>query len=194
MDDDAANLLAQWRSGEQKAADELFRRYADRLISLARSRLSGKLSQRIDPEDVVQSAYRSFFVSARAGQYSLECGGDLWGLLVAITLHKLQHQVARHTAEKRTIDRDQSFGGEDTLLRIQAQLQTREPSPVEAVALVDQVEKLMRGLEPLQRTMLELRLQGYTLYEIAEKTQRCRRTVIRTLEQVKHHLQEPETP
>jgi hypothetical protein len=58
--------------------------YANRLIALARSRLSSKLAGRIDPEDVVQSVYRSFFAEARAGRYHLDRGGDLWRLLVAM--------------------------------------------------------------------------------------------------------------
>ena len=35
----------------------------------------------------MQSAYRSFFVGVREGRYALERGGDLWRLLVALTLH-----------------------------------------------------------------------------------------------------------
>src|SRR5262249_6244504 len=51
MENQVASLLAQWRAGNPQAAEQLFQRYADRLIALARSRLSAKLSQRIDAED-----------------------------------------------------------------------------------------------------------------------------------------------
>src|SRR5436305_1291848 len=94
--DEAAALVARWRAGDQQAAAELFRRYADRLIALARSRLSARLARRIDPEDVVQSAYRSFFGDTRAGRYDVGRAGDLWQLLVTITLHKVQLQVKRN--------------------------------------------------------------------------------------------------
>jgi ECF sigma factor len=50
MDDATINLMARWRAGDQRAAEKLFRRYADRLIALARSRLSAKLSQRTTPK------------------------------------------------------------------------------------------------------------------------------------------------
>ena len=39
------SLLARCRNGDQQAAAELFRRYADRLIALARSRLSARLAR-----------------------------------------------------------------------------------------------------------------------------------------------------
>ena len=46
----------------------LFNRYAGRLTALARLRLSHAVAARVDAEDVVQSAYRSFFVLARNGK------------------------------------------------------------------------------------------------------------------------------
>ena len=57
-------LLARWREGDQQAEEELFSRYTTQLVALARSRLSPKLAGRVDAEDVVQSAYRSFFLAA----------------------------------------------------------------------------------------------------------------------------------
>src|SRR5215831_19156169 len=166
-DERSGNLVARWRQGDQRAADELFRRYTNRLVLLARSRLPGKLAQRTAAEDVVQSVYRVFFSRAREGRYDLERGGDLWRLLVTITLHKLHHQVDRSTTAKRDLGREQNFGSEDSLLGLQAHLQSHEPSPVEAIALADQLEQTMRRLEPFQRRILELRLQGFNVEEVA---------------------------
>ena len=190
MDDPSIDLLARWQAGDQEAAAQMFRRYAQRLIALARSRLSGKLAQRLDPEDVVQSAYRSFFAGARHGQYDLQRGGDLWRLLVGITLHKLHDQVKRHSADKRDVAAENSFGSEDSLWDIDSVIFARGPSPAEAVALVDELEQVMRRLEPLQRRILEMRLQGFSLQEIATDTQRCPRTVRRTLARIRRDLQQ----
>ena len=104
-DDRSTDLMARWRQGDQDAAAELFRQYAGRLIALARSRLPAHMSQRFDPEDVVQSAYRSFFARAREGRFDIQPGNDLWQLLVGITVHKLQHQVRRNSADKRVGNR-----------------------------------------------------------------------------------------
>ncbi len=107
----SAEIVARWRAGDQQAAGALFRRYAERLLALARSRLSSRLARHIDPEDVVQSAYRSFFSGARAGRYVLKRSGDLWRLLVAITLPKLHHQVERPPAGKRRYPREMQIAG-----------------------------------------------------------------------------------
>ncbi len=75
----SAQLLIRWREGDQAAADALFRRYAERLIGLVRLRLSEKLARRVDPEDIVQSVYRSFFLApAPVGTpwtRAVTCGG-----------------------------------------------------------------------------------------------------------------------
>src|SRR5262249_53335115 len=186
--DGTENLVARWRKGDEAAAAELFRLYANRLIGLARSRLSGKLAQRVDPEDVVQSVYRSFFAGARDGRYDLQHGSDLWHLLVTITLNKLQHQVKRNTAEKRTVEREQNFGSEDSLLGVHPQGFAREPAPVEAVALTEELEQIMRRLPPVYRRVFELRLQGYNLDEITADTRRSERSVYRILEEIKQQL------
>jgi DNA-directed RNA polymerase specialized sigma24 family protein len=190
MDDQSAQLLARWRDGDQRAADELFQRYAERLLSLARSRLSRQLARRIDPEDVVQSAYRSFFLRSRDGRYVLQRSGDLWKLLAAITLHKLQGQVEHHTAGKRALDRERPLTPADSLAGLPAEAVGREPSPAEVAAVIDELEQVLRGLSPLHRRMVELRLQGYLFTEIAAETQRSERMVRVVLDKVKGELEQ----
>jgi RNA polymerase sigma-70 factor (ECF subfamily) len=182
--------MAQWRNGDQEAAGILFRRYANRLLALARSRLAPCLARHVDPEDVVQSAYRSFFTGARAGRYDLGRSGDLWRLLVAITLHKLQHQVERHTAAKRDVSRVCHLDDEGTLIRLRGEVLAREPTPAEAAALTDTVQQLLAGLGTLERRMVELRLQEHSIDEIAHDVGRSERTVRRLLERVKERLLE----
>jgi RNA polymerase sigma-70 factor (ECF subfamily) len=189
-DEHSADLLARWRNGDQQAATELFQRYADRLIALARSRMPDKLGQRVDAEDVVQSVYRSFFAGARAGRYELQRGGDLWRLLVTITHHKLSHQREQHSRKKRAIQRERTLTGADNQVTVDPPLLAREPSPLEVVALVDEVEEIMRGLKPQQRRMLELRLLGYNVFEIAAETQSGERTVRRFLEHLRQQLED----
>ena len=48
----------------------------------------------------------------------------------------------------------------------------------------------MRDLKPLQRQMVEMRLQGFSLEEIATATDRSERLVRRVLSQIKERLKE----
>ena len=97
-------LLSGVRNGDEQAATELFNRYVDRLIELARSQLSPELARRFDPEDVVQSAYRSFFRLPRADRCKLRKDEELWHLLAAITVNKARRAAERHRARKRTVE------------------------------------------------------------------------------------------
>jgi RNA polymerase sigma-70 factor (ECF subfamily) len=193
VDQGSAELVTRWRQGDEQAADELFRRYAGRLLALAQSRLSEKLALRVDAEDVIQSVYRSFFVHARAGRYIFERSGDLWKLLVAITLHKVRGQAEFHGAEKRALDREQSAGtaGADWQ-GMSMQALTRQPTPLEAAALADELEQVMRALETPQRRMFELRLQGYSIEEIAAECDCSVRTVKRGLALIRQVLEAAE--
>jgi DNA-directed RNA polymerase specialized sigma24 family protein len=113
----------------------------------------------------------------------------LWKLLVSITLHKLQHQVHRHKALKRSVENERGFGGESSLERLKGGgAVTREPPPDEAVIIAEEVERLMRGLKPLDRRIVSLRLQGYGIEEIASQTDRSERWVRRVLDVVKLRL------
>jgi len=176
----SADLLERFRQGDPGAADALFARYVERLTQMARWHLSDLMQRRIDPEDAVQSAYRSFFIRARQGQFSLERSGDLWRLLVGITLNKLHRQIAHHRARKRSVALDRPLA--QTAFR---SIASADPSPLEAMMAADELQSLMAVLTPLQRQVLELRLQDCRWDQIATATGCSERTVRRALEQIR---------
>jgi DNA-directed RNA polymerase specialized sigma24 family protein len=181
---ESAELLARYRAGNEDAAAELFARYVERLTLLARARLSPRLARRVDPEDIVLSAWRSFFVGARDGRLSVGAGGELWPLLVTITLRKLYRNVKHHTAERRTVDAEQSPDVAAAVLEPVCS----EPRPEHAAALADELEAILRGLGPFERRVMELCLQGESVAAIAAETGRAERTVRRACSVVRELL------
>lgn len=182
-------LVELCRQGDQDAADELFNQYVSRLVALARSHLSPKMNARVDPEDIVQSAYRSFFIRSRKGNFSFDEGGDLWRLLAAMTLNKLHRQVERHTAEKRSVDREKG-NSDPELVGFDPKMLSKDPSPDDVLIAAEKIEDLMKDYQDPQRSMLEQRLQGYTFEEIASKVNRSERTVRRFFDSLKAQLRE----
>jgi eukaryotic-like serine/threonine-protein kinase len=178
----SADLLQRLRRGDEDAAAAVFERYAQRLTRLARTRLAAKLASRIDPEDVVLSAYRSFFVAARQGRFDVERGGDLWRLLVEVTLHKLYRQAEHHLARRRSVEREEAAGKS---AGIDVAFVEKDPTPDEAVAAADELEATLRQLSDEGRSIVELRLQGYELMEIAERLGCSERTVRRRLNEAR---------
>jgi eukaryotic-like serine/threonine-protein kinase len=188
MDEPSVELLAKYRQGSEAAATELFRRYVSRLTVLARARLAPRIARRVDPEDIVMSAYRSFFVRARDGRFTLTRSGDLWRLLVGIVLKKLYHQAARHTAEKRSVGREVLLpAGGDSVWGVRGPPSTT-PGPAEALALAELVENFMATLTSDERRVLELRLLDNRVTEIALAVGRHERTVRRLLTELENRL------
>lgn len=186
---DSVELLARWRRGDETAAAELFDRYVNRLISLARSRLSEKMKRRVEPEDVVQSAYRSFFRKADGGRYTLEKSGDLWKLMAAITVSKVRGQVEFHTAQKRGVYTEESLGPSDIGSRVNPVAIADDPTPHDAALVVEELQNVMKTLEPVQREILKLALQNHDIDEISAEVERSTRTVRRTLQRVRGALE-----
>src|SRR5437868_11199602 len=100
------SLLDLWRGGDETAARELFDRYADRLLALARRRLGQRLARRVDSEDVVQSVFRTFFAHAKEGEFTIRDQDDMCKLLFRLTVHKTLRQVHYHTAAKRNLSQE----------------------------------------------------------------------------------------
>src|SRR5262249_61947857 len=101
-----ARLMEQLRAGEDGAARAVFERYAGQLVALARRQTDERRAGKVSPEDVVQSAFKSFFVRQRAGRLDVGSWQGLWGLLTLITLRKVADRAAYHQAGKRDLARE----------------------------------------------------------------------------------------
>lgn len=187
-DENSIKLLQRWRDGDEAAATEIFERYVNRLCALARTRLSNRMKRRVEAEDVVQSAYRSFF--RRAGEhYVIEKQGDLWRLLAAITINKVRGQVEFHTAKKRGIQLEESMMANQSMIRVPPQVISDDPKPEDAAVMVEELADLISKLDETQRAIIELSMQNQTVEQIAEAIQRSERTVRRTIQQVREDLE-----
>lgn len=173
----SADLLRRVQADSESAAAAVFERYVERLTRLARSRLAAELAARVDPEDIVQSAYRSFFVAARQGRFTVSESGDLWRLLVEVTLHKLYRQASRHKAARRSVRRDRASRDGSIWQRVAG----TEPTPEQAAIAAEELEALLKKLPPQGREVVALALQGHQQREIAAKLGVGDRTVRRWL-------------
>jgi RNA polymerase sigma-70 factor, ECF subfamily len=177
------DLLKLWRAGDQDAARQLFDRYVNQLLALARRRISQRIAGRVDAEDIVQSVFRTFFHRAREGQFQIDDPDDLVKLLARITVHKTLRQVAFHKRGKRDAGRETGQGedGNDQLMTVLA----GEPGPEETAILLDAMEQFLAKLEPKDRQILQLRMEGYSNVEIADKLGITDRKIRRLMERIR---------
>lgn len=186
MDEESAILVERCRGGDELASRELFERYVSRLIAMVHRRMSTRLARRVDAEDIVQSAFRSFFVGVEKEKFHIDESGDLWRLLVVMSLNKLRRRVAHHRAAKRAMDAEQPLStdhpdGSFACFEVAAS----EPLPDAATAVMDEFQHLTNDFAPHQLEILQLRMHGYQMEEIAAKVGRSERTVRRLLDKTR---------
>ena len=100
-------VMARLRAGQNDAATQVFNRFAGRLLALARKRLDPLVLQKVDPEDVVQSVFRSFFACNAAGRFGeFESWDNVWGMLVVLTQWKCGRRMDYFHAACRNVDRE----------------------------------------------------------------------------------------
>ncbi len=176
-------LLRRFRGGEEDAATSLYLRYAKRLQRLAARRAGQSLNSRFDPEDIVQSVFRTFFRRVALGHYQVPDGEELWKLLLVITLNKIRSQGEFHRAAKRDAGKTVPLESHDG---------ARNTTPDETAFRMLQitVHDLIDDLSAWQQSMIMLRIDGHDVQSIAEQSGKSRRTVERTLQQFRHRLRE----
>lgn len=179
------DVMARLRAGDDAAAVAVFDRFARRLVRLAESRLEPWVRPHADAEDIVQSVYRSFFSRYAGGQFQVCNWNCLWGILLRITQRKCTNLRQRLRAQRRDVLREVLLEGPAGV----GDTAARDPAPDEAAILADLLEDLMRPLEPGEREMLTLSLEGFSIREISERVGWSQRTVHRLLERVRRRLE-----
>jgi RNA polymerase sigma-70 factor (ECF subfamily) len=177
------SLLRRFQLGQADASTELYLRYAERLRVLAAAQSSADLARRFDPEDIVQSVFRTFFRRASQGHYTVPDGEEMWKLLLVIALNKVRAAGAFHRAAKRDVR--QTLGGEAFERTLEV-----EPGPDEAALTVLRlvVEDVLAGLPDPHRRMIELRIEGHEVAQIADTVDRSKRSVERVIQDFCRHL------
>lgn len=173
--------------GDGDAARAVFVRFARRLLALARGQFDSWLGDRPDPEGIVQSAYKSFFIRHQSEPFALASWNDLWALLTVITLRKCRDRRDYLLAARRDLRRERPLAdGPGNPLSVP----DRDPTPAEAAALAETVERLFAALRPRERNILELCLQGCPDDEIAAQLGCSERTVRRVRLLVRRMLEQ----
>ena len=186
-DDSFTQLMDRLRQRDQEAASLVFQRFAGRLLALARDHLAHWAGPQADAEDVVQSAYRSFYHRCAAGQFALSGWQAVWGLLSVIVARKCVNRIEYLRADRRDVQREVPWQLADGSPPGR-EVPDPEPTPLEAAVLSETIEHWMQALPERDRRILALHLQGYEIPEISARIGRVQRTVRRALERAQERL------
>lgn len=188
--------VARWLMGVQKgdadAAQRLWDRYFERLVTLAGRKLPAHACRAFDEEDVALSALRCFHQAAAAGRYpQLRDKDSLWSLLVVITARKARSYLRRDQRKKRgagAVRGESGFApaaGDPELAGIE-QVVGAEPTPEFAAQTAEECQRLLGLLnDNTLRTIALRKLEGFTVEQIADQLECTTRTVQRRLTMIR---------
>ncbi len=193
MDDDP---VTQWieglKAGDEDAVADLWNRYFDRLVQLARQRLGTTPRRVADEEDVAVSVFRCLCAGAEHGRLAeIADRGDLWRVLVTMTLRKTIDQQRRLAGKKRGSGRVRGESvflrrsGEETSPGLQ-QFGDTMPTPQMMAIIEEGGQRLLEALEDERLQQIALwKLEGYTNDEIAVKLDLTTRSIERKLQRIR---------
>ncbi len=172
------SLIVRLRDGDDQAASEFYERYVRRVFGLVQNQMAEHLRAYVQPEDIVQSVFKSIFRGITSGDYDAPAGGSLWQLVAIVAVHKVRRNARRRKAEKRDERRNQPLEVDDVA-------ESTSASPEEFVVAI---RESIDGLRPIEQDVAMLRVQGFSVEEISSKLSRSRRSIERSLHTIRQKL------
>lgn len=155
-------LMARVRTGSQEAMTELCRRYGGHLRRVVRRKLSQRLRGQFDSLDFTQDVWVSF-VAVPAEQYTFDTPEQLVLFLSRVACNKVVDAYRQRLGAGKRIEQQ-----EPTPESIPVPA-SREPTPSQAFLADERWERILDGLTPAQREVVDLLRQGHTHHEISEQ-------------------------
>lgn len=107
--DETAKLVERAQSGDAAALNDLFTRYHQVMVEIARRRLGARLRQKEEPDDLAQTTFREATRDFASYQYRGE--GSLVRWLVQILQNKIRDRAEFYGASKRDLSRERAMQG-----------------------------------------------------------------------------------
>jgi RNA polymerase sigma-70 factor (ECF subfamily) len=161
---DFLDLLERGRGGDPDALSLLVQQYEREVRLMARVLLGPALRPYLDSLDLVQSIHRSLLIGLHGGKFELRSPQDLLALAITMVRRKVARQWRHHRRQKRLDSPSDSQDLPDVLVS----LTSPADDPLRAAQFNDQVRDLCRHLSDAERTIMQMRLEGYATAEIAE--------------------------
>ena len=187
-------FLPDAKAGRRAAIDAISDRLRPRVERVVARQLRGLRSA--DPEGVASSVFVYFWKVADRGDFAEDdftCSRELWAYLMRVAKHKVRDHARYGKSKKRDVRRTR---GEDSVWRKTGEgggngfdaVAGGGPTPAERAASAEVLTDFLAGLpDPVLRDVAVLRMEGYTVEEVADRVGVSSRTVKRKLRRLRDH-------
>jgi RNA polymerase sigma-70 factor (ECF subfamily) len=107
--DETAKLVARAKNGDAVALNDLFKRYNQLMVEVARRRIGPRLRLKEDPDDLAQTTFREATRDFQNYEYRGE--GSLVRWLIQILQNKIRDKAEFYAASKRDSSRERAMEG-----------------------------------------------------------------------------------
>ena len=110
-DDETRALVERAQGGDVDALNDLFQRYHQTMVEVARRKLGPRLRMKEDPDDLAQTTFRE--ATRDFSQYRYQGEGSLLRWLMQILKNKIRDRAEFYTAGKRDFSRERAIEAPD---------------------------------------------------------------------------------
>ena len=185
--DDLSRTLLDAQKGNQEAWETLFRECYPKVRRVVRRKLDRSMRSLYDSTDFASDVMKSLAANFdRLTFVSLE---SLFKFLTQVAEQKVIDEHRRRHTQKRDVSRERRFSA-DNLEAGPADFPSADPTASQQAQANEVQELLLDRRDEIERTIIDLKHQGYTTADIADKTGWNIRKVQRFLKDLHDSLHE----
>ena len=155
-------LLVKLATGDDSAAERVFRDYEPLLRAMVRRRLTASLRTKFDSMDVVQSVWADLLEAYRTKGWQFTDRGHLRAFLAKVTYN---HFFLHCRRNRPALQRERPMPDRES----PALPESRQPRPSQIAQADELWERIVDRCSPSHLEILRLKRQGLPLDEIAER-------------------------
>ena len=187
---DFAALIESVRLGDEAAMATLLGRFEPEVRTMVRVRLPRILRTQLDSMDIVQAIWTSVLAANPDEVARFADVGQFRGFLAGVARNKVYEEHRRRTRTKKwDLGREERLYVQKGDRVIPREVMASDPTPSEEVQADDRLDQLTKGLSPEEVRMVDLRRQGLTFDEIAERLGTSEWAVRRVIEAIRKRME-----
>jgi RNA polymerase sigma-70 factor (ECF subfamily) len=166
-------LLQRVHAGDEAALNELYNRYAMRVLAAVRARLGAELRGKLESWDVVQDALLASLKNVQSFEQTSE--GAFLNWLAKVVENRIRDQLDYFRAEKRDHRLEKPLAGPrsaDSLVPLDIPEKRPVPTPSQFLVLTEDLTRLEKAMDQLPEESRELivavKIEGRSYHELAQ--------------------------
>ena len=165
--DDLSRTLLEAQKGDQSAWEALFRECYPKVRRVVRRKLDRSMRSLYDSTDFASDVMKS--LAANLNQLTFVSIESLFKFLAQVAEQKVIDEHRRRHTLKRDVTRERRFS-EGDMEAGSVHLPSAEPTASQQAQANEVQEWLLNRLDESERTIIDLKHQGYSTADIADKT------------------------